>query len=115
MMAFDAPSPRAGRFGFAEDGEIIQVRVAHHRATRSFEFLEHGFEAHDVRGFVVTLRAQTTPQQRVRELPLLGRHFLDGQSLPYFGNEKPVAALVVLEIKRGSRTLFGRERVEKSV
>ncbi len=58
MMPFHAPAPGARGVGFAEDGKIIQLAIAHHRAAWSFEFLEHGFEADDVGGLLIAVGAE---------------------------------------------------------
>ena len=59
--------------------------------------------------------AQRRAQQRVREVLLLRRHFLERKSLSFARNEMPVETLIVVQRVTGFGGLFGCQRCQKIV
>src|SRR5581483_1551212 len=113
VVPFHAPAPRRRVGRRAEDGEVIQLRIAHVPAPRPLQLSQYLLQAHDRHGFGVAAPAQATGDERVGQLELARVHLLERQPLAGTRDVVPVAPLLVLDWIDGARALLRRERGEQ--
>ena len=107
-MALETPSPHAlAGVGFSEDRDVVLLGVALDGIV--LDLGEDGLEAHDGGGVDHALLAEPGAEESVGVVQLHRAEFADLDPLAVEGDEVPVLALVVLEVKGGGLPLGGSE------
>ena len=118
VMTFDAPAPRALVGRLAEEGKIIERRVAARggrgiAGRRRFDLAQHQLDLHDGRRFVITALAERRLEEVVRQSPLAVVEFLERNAAPGARHVEPVEALLVVKLHERFGALLGGQRSEK--
>src|SRR5436305_76394 len=108
MMSFQAPAPGARGCRLAEDGEEIEVGVAH-EAPLGLQLVQDVLQAHDLVGTDRSQWAVTGADQRLTELLLRWQQVAQGHTAAWHGREVPAEPLLVAEAEARRCALLGRE------
>ena len=117
VMAFDAPAP--GRFvvaGFAEDGPVVELGVAHEGADAgcALDLAERGFQLDDFEGLFGGVGGEPGVEQGEGELALGRGHIAQGEAVAVGGRVVPEDALGIEVVVAGAFALGGEEAVDEA-